>query len=49
MLKELMARIMMKEVIASANTVQKLMKLDPMDKKSRCNYKLMLVTMQAGH
>ena len=29
MLKELMARIMKKEVLASANTAQKLVKLDP--------------------
>ena len=48
MLKELMARIMMKEVIASANTVQKLMKLDPTDKKSRCNYKKVDAVYSAG-
>ena len=48
MLKELMTRIMMKKVIASANTVQKLMKLNPTNKKSRCNYKKVDVSYRAG-
>ena len=39
---------MMKEVIASANTVQKLVKLDPTDKKSRFNYKKVDVGCSAG-
>ena len=47
-LKKLMPRIMKKKVIASANTVQKLMKLDPTDKKSRRNYNKIDVAYNAG-
>ena len=39
MLQELMERIVQKEVIASVNTAQKLVKLDPTDKKSSYNCK----------
>ena len=48
MLKELTAKIMTKEVIAYANIAKKLTKLDPINKKSRCNYKRVDVNYSAA-
>ena len=47
-LKELTAKIMTKEVIAYANIAKKLTKLDPINKKSRCNYKRVDVNYSAA-